>query len=250
MPLATWWLAGYLVIIPELIFLNNEPLWKIITTPVYTFLMSGDTLGNGPLWFFISLFVVKVSGYYISRYKHFYFSSIFIILVGFVLSKYKIILPLSLSTVPIGLLFYFAGYLYSKQSVIFKNKYLIILLILMLVICNYYYSSYVDVHLNKVKYGNYFIFSFASLLTIPVLIYLSEMISSKILSFIGNKSFYFFVLHWPVFYLVKAIYSRILSINMADVHGYIYLLLLISVALSVCLATIKMFGSNQLLFGK
>ena len=70
----------------------------------------------------------------------------------------------------------------------------------------------------------------------------------KLLSWIGKNSLYFFVLHWPVFYLVKNIYCRIIFVNMSEPQGYTYLLSLQLVSFAVCLSMIKITGLKRLLF--
>lgn len=245
-PLLVWFAIGYLIQCPELLIVNNKPLWKIATSPLYHFLRSGDTPGNNPLWFLVSFFFVQILSFYIVRIKYYFIIILFLLPAGLFLGMYSVILPLSASTIPLGLFFYFAGFFYSKYCIKYDLKYFIMAVTPLFIISNILFSSYVDIHLNMLMYGNYLSFILMSFLAIIISIYFSKFFYFNFLAWVGKKSMYLLVLHWPIFYVTKISFYFIKGYS----FGYDFALALIIIAFPACMMAIKTLGSKKLLFGK
>ncbi len=127
-PLLTWFAIGYLVqLIESLVIDNNyKPLWKIVAKPFYRLLLYGEIPNNEPLWFLLSLFFVQILSFYVVKNRNYAIFILLFLAVGYLLEIHSVILPLSASTIPLGLFFYIAGYLYSKYSIEYDSKYFII----------------------------------------------------------------------------------------------------------------------------
>jgi hypothetical protein len=159
---------------------------------------------------------------------------------------YSVILPLAAITIPLGLFFFFLGFLYSRHHSKYNLNYLIIFIAPFFIIINVLLGSYVDVHFNRLIYGNYFSFASLSILAIIITIYFSKHFHLNFLTWTGQKSMYFLVLHWPIFALIKNIFYIIKAKPVGD----IFALVLIVAGFPACMIFVKIFGPNKLLFGK
>lgn len=230
-PLLFWGAFGYLILFPILINIYQQELWKIIFLPLYHLLLSGDFLGNTPLWFLFSLFCVQVLSFFFVKFKYFFIGIILLLVVGFYMERSSVILPLGASIWPLGLFFYFSGFIYIKYLGDYDLKNFIIITLPLFVIFNLFSFSYVDVHVNKVQYGNYFAFVLLSLFGIIYSIYFSKFMKFNFLVWTGQRSLYFFVIHWPIFNIVKYLYKT--YVGKPAGYGYFFILLL-----SACLGSV------------
>ena len=223
-PLFFWTLLGYIITIPVQVAWRHKPLLEIITSPLYNFIKSGDTIGNPPLWFLLSLFMVQLIAYYLAKIKD--AASLLLLLLlftgGYFLERSSVILPVGASTIPLGLTFYFLGYFFSKYSLSIKSEKLATFLLVVFVICNLYQWSYVDIHMNSIKYGSYISYLPMSIMAIMLCIYFSKFIKSDILSWAGKNSMYFFVLHWPILAAIEIM----CSIFGISTTGYVFAFIL------------------------
>lgn len=231
-----WFTIGYLILCPELIMIDHKPLWKIVVSPFYRLFRYGELLGNAPLWFLLSLIFVQVLSFYVVRIKYYFVFILLLLLAGFFLQMNSVILPLGASTWPLGLFFYFSGYIYTKYFDCYDLKLFIIVSIPIFILGNIFLFSYVDVHYNKIEYGYYFSFVFLSLLGILFLLYFAKFIQINFLVWAGVKSLHFFVLHWPIYYILKISYTSYVGELIGS--KFAFPLLLIATYL-VCFITIK-----------
>jgi len=246
-PMMVWFSIGYIIKCPESIIIDNKPLWKIAFLPVYHFLHSGDTPGNDPLWFLLSLFLVKILFFLIIKIKYYYILIPLLLPLGILASEHSVILPLAAHTIPIGLFFCFLGYVYGTYNNKMHNvKNLIILPTLFFILFNILFASYVDIHFNRLIYGDYMSFVTLSLLAIMIVIYTASRFKSNFLTWTGENSIYFLVLHWPIFYLIKYGFY-IIRVNPV---GEAFALALLLIGLPICMITPKILKSNTLLFGR
>lgn len=237
-PMVIWTVIGYLIEVPKLLIYDSAPLLKIILWPAYSFVMHGDTRGNDPLWFLFSLFVVKVVMLFISQRTNavIFALVIFMSVLSYFFHAFDLMLPFGLSTVPLGLFFTTVGYVYGKINLRIQNYLAVIMFVVALsVAC--LYPSYVDVHLNRLWYGNYFSYQLISILCILVLLSLLNLLNGARfhgLMWVGNRSMYFLVSHWPVFTLVMYFFK--LSGLQTSGWGYFTALSVTSIAISVLIA--------------
>jgi len=209
-PMIIWTLIGYALTIPELIN-DGLPIWKIIIKPAFVLFRYGDTLGNSPLWFLFSLFFVRISLKLLTNLKLGFIIAFTIsfALLGFLFNYKNFNLPLGLISYPIGMFFSLAGFVCNQLNIKQNMTKLNIVLIACTLLISLFFFSYVDLHLNITWYGSYWGYIFGSLLAINSLLVLFKNLKIKSLAWIGNKSLYFFVIHWPVFYIIQHIFKFI-----------------------------------------
>jgi len=235
-PMIFWAVVGYLVFCPELVTLYNKPFWNMVLSPFYRFLRFGDFLGNEPLWFLLSLLFVQIVSFYIVKIRYYYIFVLLFLVAGYYMELNSIILPLGFSTLPLGLFFYFTGFVYKIYFAKHDLKYFIMIGLPVFILMNIWAFSYVDVHKNRVICGSYLAFVFLSLLGIIFSIYIARFMRCNFFVWAGQKSLYFFVLHWPVFNIVKTIYRS--YIGNSDEQRIVFGVVLFISAVSVCSVTI------------
>lgn len=236
LPMITWTLIGYFITVPKLIYYEQQPLWKVVVWPFYSFFSSGDTMGNGPLWFLFSLFIVKIIMIPLSKFSLNLLSIIMflITLLGWKLHTLNIILPLGFSTIPLGLFFTVLGFIYKEASLTKKLSRFLVPIILVLVALSLCFNSYVDIHRNSLWYGDYIYFIIISSLAILSSILVFDKFKFRFLSWVGRKSMYFLVIHWPVFTIIQ--YAYYLLDFPREGGVYSMLLGLVSILISIFFA--------------
>jgi len=209
-PMILWTLIGYALTIHELIN-DGIPIWKIIIRPAFILLRYGDTLGNAPLWFLLSLFLVRISMKLLANLKLglIIAFAISFALLGYLFNCKNFNVPLGLINYPIGMFFFLTGFVCNQLKMKQNMSKMNIVLIACTGLISMFFFSYVDFHLNITWHGNYWVYIIGSLLAINSLLVLFKNIRIKSLAWIGNKSLYFFVIHWPVFYIIQYIFKSI-----------------------------------------
>ena len=230
-----WTMVGYLITVPELLN-ENYPIWKIPIAPIVFILKNGDTIGNSPLWFLLSLFFVKILLPYIN---HLNFNrkialAILIVCIGYVFQKFNIKLPLGLDNLPLGMFFTLSGLLCKDFNILDKTIKIHLLLILPYVLLSVYFASYIDFHNNTLVYGSYGFFILNTLFAINLSLIIFKDFNFNFLSWIGEKSMIYLLIHWPIFYLIKITFNLL---NMAtETYLFVFVLILISLSFSTCIA--------------
>ncbi|WP_350628482.1 acyltransferase [Pseudoalteromonas sp. CAL260-MNA-CIBAN-0059] len=221
-PMFFWFIIGYLLFIPYLVVIEGAPIWKLFIWPAYSIISSGDTIGNSPLWFLLSLFIVRILLFFISRLSFFSILNIFLlsVLVGWLGSYYSLQLPLGLISTPIGLAFSLSGFLVGRKIKIESKSKLSIVSVLLVTLLSFFYGSYVDIHTNSLWFGDYFLYILSSIVLITFLIP-SLFFEVRSISWIGENSMIFLVSHWPIFTLIKYIW-----IYFKLETGYVYAFIL------------------------
>jgi fucose 4-O-acetylase-like acetyltransferase len=227
-PMVIWTLIGYLLIIPELI-IKGYPFWKIPINPVYNLLVYGETMGNAPLWFLLSLFLVSVTMKLMADLK---LNLIIVITIslaflGFFLQYANIKVPLGLINYPIGMFFALSGVICNQLNMKHKITKMNLFLLAITIFMSLSFASYVDIHHNSIRFGFYWAYIINSLLAINSSIVIFGILKFKLLAWIGKKSLTYLVLHWPVFYIIEGLFKLIHIPR----EGYFYILILSSVAI-------------------
>lgn len=246
-PMIVWLTIGYIILIPYLFFVEKSPIWKIVIWPAYSLISSGDTIGNSPLWFLLSLFIVRVLLFFITK-----LSFILILIITFILLLIgwfefynSINLPFGLVSTPIGLLFSLSGFLIKSKFKIDKKNNFSIVVCLFVLLFTSYFNSYVDIHTNTLWFGSYFLYIATSILLITFLVPVVSF-ELKPISWFGVNSMIFLVIHWPIFTLVKYIW---IYLGLELGYGYVITLASTSIVLGVCLG-LKLSDKELLLDGK
>jgi len=205
MPMFKWAIIGYIIRIPEYL-VKGETIDVILLKPVLSLVQSGDLYGNIPLWFILSLFMVRITIKFMVNLSLIFqitFSVVFAV-IGWNFQRLNLTsLPLGFISFPIGMFFTLSGFICNQLKLKrVRNKFSLPLLILTLLM-SLSYSSYIDVHMNKLWYGNYWTFIINSFLAINLSLMLFANVRSKLLEWFGRKSIIYLVAHWPVFYIVN-----------------------------------------------
>ena len=174
------------------------------------------TIPCGPSWFLLVLFLVEVLFYYFKKiFDNDGILGIAISVCGLIsyvnsLSEYQVYTPWHLEAVLTGIVFYYIGYLISKNINVFdmllKNKFKSFCLGLLLgvigVICAYF-NRRVSMHANL--YGSITLFYIGSLAIIFGLIIFVRLFMKKSLFFknIGKRTLFYLAYHFPFVYIIK-----------------------------------------------
>lgn len=232
-PMFIWTLIGYLLTMPAA-FVKGESVWKVLSDPLLFLFWYGDTIGNSPLWFLLSLFFVRIGLRLIINLSSLYLFSLTFCFacIGWVLYFFKLeILPLGFTTFPLGIFFASLGIIFNRFQVVDTARKIEIWVILISVLASFLFASYVDVHRNALWYGSYWFFILSSILAIVASLLLFEGSKCKVLAVIGKKSMIYLILHWPVFYVVKQ-FCYFLGVSQNNYY-YIIILFTTSVGFSI-----------------
>ncbi|QDO93699.1 acyltransferase family protein [Formosa sediminum] len=232
-PMLIWTTVGYLLTIPGLL-MGNYPLWKIPIAPLFFLVSSGDTIGNSPLWFLLSLFFIKIVFPFIARVNLNLkkIIAISLLCLSWVFEKNNIKIPFGLHSFPLGLFFTLSGLICKEFRVpdrIIKSG---LWLVLPYIVLSIFFASYVDFHNNNLVYGNYWLFTLNALFAINLCLVLFREVNLKILSWIGEKSLVYLVIHWPIFFLIKISF---VFLNIST-ENYLYVVSLFVIA--ICISTL------------
>lgn len=246
-PFSFWYLFGYFLFAFPTQESTKPILWQLFVTPILRVIHLGQSPGNNPLWFLLSLFCVKLFAHSFLRIKHNAWISLILLSVGWRLSAFPEPFPLGLQTCFLGFFFYSMGYFARQTEVLKLLGYKLTFLLLIGMICIQIFApSNVDVRTNQVTSGSYLIFAAASLGGIILLVRLCEAFSSPILQWIGRKSMHYFVLHWLIFSIVHIGYEQL----RLPALGTSYFFALCVVSGSICTLVAFLDRGIPAIFGK
>lgn len=210
-PYISWMIIGHIVYCIYLYISGFHDSKLYIVYPIKQFFFDSAIIGNLPLWFLLSLFVVRFIANKILKLR--LNLSIVLLLLGIIcylsslLPPFKVIL---LANVPTGLFFFLIGYAINQRRSTFtvehiKNKYIFyvctIILYLLIVIFG---QCYVDMRVNILWDGSYLCWLIGSVPACLAINIISRMkIFCKLgLEWIGRNSMMFYVTHWVIFYII------------------------------------------------
>ncbi len=203
----------------------------------------GGVTSNMPIWFLLSLSVVRIVFLLANKIKA-TIPLIFIsIIIAYLLSRYEINEPCYLGNIALGLFFFGMGYMLRGFQ---YNKWLVIIVAVIYVICYFFFPSNVDVRDNHVTSGNYWGFLISALCAIILLNNIFKMIpflsANNVLVHIGQNSMSYYLLHWPLITLVLGV-VHIFDLNLPNT-------LLFVTSLLVCVFILpilnKLFHANRM----
>lgn len=196
-----------------------------ILSPLRTLLHEGAVVGNSPLWFLFTLFLVRLIFIIIyKRTKKIVMVITFLsVVVPFVLCLNKFHDFYYISNVCSGLFFYIMGfYLKDKQ---YEMKYMVLGLLFYLLYAIYYHS-YFDFRSNQIN-PSFYILCFLSCIG-GIIVYnniFKRLFSNfKILEYIGRNSMSYYVLHWIVLGVMSILFKYILNFEDGYLLFSIYLI--------------------------
>lgn len=182
-------------------------------------------IGSAPLWFLTSwVLTIIVFTYLMRLIKSKNISSVTIFVVGLlgtlILNKLPILLPWSIDTVLLMVLFMYCGYLIKEKNglnIIQKDKTLILILVL-LTICISQINGPTNISVRE--YGNsLFLYIMAGITGSIILILLSKylenikFIGNRIFAYIGENTIILLAFHLMCFYMIDVVFDFVIDIN-------------------------------------
>ena len=184
-----------------------------VLSPFKSLLRYGCVTGNDPLWFLLTLFLVRVV---YTTLKKYHVSTIYIVSFcafwGFLCNQLSIVTePRYMGNFFTGLLFYSTGHFWTNfEGKILPppyKKYLVASIMIFTILVYFVYPSAVDLFYNKTLYGNYFIWIIHSILCIITLNNLLKRVPDfQVLRSIGEYSMTYYVFHRLIIFGVQNVF--------------------------------------------
>lgn len=206
---------------------GTETLLTCVQKAFISFVTHGNIVGNGALWFLLSLFIVREFANIIIKRN---LSLPLLIVICFLLSlglyhwgwyNYS----WWVGNIFSGLFFFLLGYwLKGKED---TTLLIILPAFIMLVFIIAHFTGLIDfpylyMHANKMYNGNYVLFFIMAVAGIVVTNNLFKIsytsFSIKILEYIGRNSMNIYVTHWILFVLVSFIAKNLLHVESDGIH--------------------------------
>lgn len=210
-PFIIFSIIGHLLYCVQL-YIEKDYYWgHYILSPFKALLRYGCVIGNEPLWFLLSLFIIRILYTLIKNYKiSFFLVIILCLLIGSTCNYLDITEPRYLGNVATGLLFYSVGNLWQGYRDIFNKTIYFVLLLLCTIFLYFIYPSAIDSFYNKTIYGNYFIWIIHSILCIISINYLfSKLPPIKFFQNIGKNSMPYYIVHRVIIFTIQDIFLLI-----------------------------------------
>lgn len=173
-------------------------LGPYIVTPVMQLVKQGSFYGNLPLWFLLTLFIVKVLACRYCQYRNWAIVvAIVVIFLSFLLNRIDLEYPYYLSNVLSGMFFYTMGCLLRQKQ---YSKMILLTSIIIYLIVGIICYTQVDMRSNRVSEGEYALWPLFSLSGIIILNNIFKLANVKVacLVYIGKNSMDFYVTHWLI----------------------------------------------------
>lgn len=216
-------IIGQLVFWAMWVMQGNEVDIDYVLRPLRTLLHEGAVVGNSPLWFLLTLFLVRLI--FIFLYKRqrnrIKIITVISIVIPFVLCLVDFHDLYYISNVCSGLFYYIMGF-YLKDNQ-YKKIYLIIGLLFYLIYV-FYFPSYFDFRSNIIK-PSFYILCIVSCLG-GIIVYnniFKRLPNFKILEYIGRNSMSYYVLHWIVLGIMSILFKYSLELNDGCLLFYMYI---------------------------
>lgn len=173
---------------------------------------NGAVEGNPPLWFLLSLFLVKIVFSFIRKHidSRIILSAIAVSAFAFSYLQAGKDIPLTFQHTSSGLFFYIIGYLLKDIQF---NHLLGLFTLLGYLGLQLILPTVVNMRGNFPEYGKYFLWPFSSLMGIVAINNITKrtQISSKTLEYVGKQSMFFYTWHWIIILCLQFINSKWIS---------------------------------------
>lgn len=197
-------------------------------------LFAGAVSDNAPLWFLISLFVVRVVFAWLKKRSINTWMIIFgSLTLSYALSFIPAFKPYYLANIFLGLFFFSIGNKLQKTPAVSDNDYLV-LLILPIALLYLIRTSFVDFRTNTLMEGNYLIYCLMSLLAILGWNKLFKKLEySKprggYFCNIGANSLFYYCTHWIILRILVEVFKPFMSGTLLFVLCFVSLLIILFV---------------------
>lgn len=203
-------LESLFIIIHKFFYQNVYFNWEIFLKPYWVV---------GPMWFLLGLFFTSVFFAIIAKcFKNTYVIialSILLGIIGYLLSIYKISLPIYIDSALSMIIFYCFGYFLRKfkflDKLTTKSSIIIGIICLAIYFIGVFFPLYNDPKLNKLP-NSYLLFIISACSAIIAFLLLSKFLLrfryiSNLFSFYGKESLIVFIWHCFTFYLFYLLFS-------------------------------------------
>ena len=227
-PFITYSFLGYCVDCIRLWQEGATQIDQFIINPIFQLLKQGSIFGNLPLWFLLSLYMVRlIASWSCQKKKRSIIVALIAICLSFLLNQVGFIYPYYISNILSGTFFYTIGYLLANKQ--YSRILLMISAITYSIICVVLYTQ-VDMRTNEIYEGYYFLWPIFSLSGIIILNNLIRILDIKAiwLEYIGKYSMDYYVTHWLIISIIM-IGFKWLGISC---EGYSALLIIILIMVS------------------
>lgn len=196
--------------------------------PIVGFLLcnGSEMIHNVPLWFLLCLFIVEIFYYGLLQNagikKNVLWLSFFVF-AGYLNYRYNpALLPFSLGTAMVAIVFYGTGYLCGQYRLL-KSNVLGVLFSFIITILVAGYNGRIYMHINY--YSNYLLFFIGALagiyMTMCLSVYLTKLVKFSFISFIGRNTLLICGFHLMVFSLLKGILFFVFHFNLQSLEQVI-----------------------------
>lgn len=182
-----------------------------LLTPLKWAFITGSFTGNLPLWFLLSLFVVKGVVVVADKYN---LSKIMLLLVALIVSGGGTLLQLHTTHViywifssALGMVFYIAGFYLRNMQ--YHSKWVKIAGALCFCVSIFMFPSMVNIHMDTTVKGYWMVYVMGSIGSIIVLnnLFRLHVFQLPLLQSIGRNSMDYYCAHWILFYIVILIFD-------------------------------------------
>lgn len=186
--------------------------------------------GNAPLWFLISLFIVKNTYNFLVDKINFLVLIVMCFAIAYCGCLFEIKIPRWLFNIALGMCFYAVG------SRLRNHQYSKSVFVLSIIVCtciSVFCPSHVDMFPNILKYGNYIVYFFYAISCVVIINNLSKItppnccnsLILRCLANTGRRSMYYYVTHWIWLCICEAIFADYLGWGKDSQHYFIFMLL-------------------------
>lgn len=214
-PFVKYSVIGYIVYVFALIVSGDENWIHYILTPIKSLLYYGSIPINYPLWFLLSLFMVRLIAKPIVEAKSSVLIigvSLFCFLTGFVFNSYNITEPDYLLNVVTGTAFFLLGYIFRDIQYM---KFMGILAAVIYILLEMFAFSSVEMRHNLLETGSYLVWPIICLSGIILSNNMSKVLQLKnnnIFVVAGRNSMMLFVWHYPIIVIIQTLYLFIFKL--------------------------------------
>lgn len=210
-PFLMFSLLGTLVHSVHLFLTGDSSIASHILVPLKDILMFGSLEGNKPLWFLLTLILVRILFKLTGTDKQVLIPGSILSVVAAWLCHTYVSVPYYIGNTFLGFFFFSLGYLLKDWE---ENKYLAYVAILVYLAFVVYLPSIFDFRGNTSIFGHYFVFPIEAAAGIVALNNVAHRVcrhfTPRMLCFAGRQALLLYVCHWIIYGIVQIIWIDLL----------------------------------------
>ena len=222
-PFIKYTLLGYIFYCLVKYVDGDASKYVFFVQPIKDLLLMGACSCNLPLWFLLTLFVVRVITYLGAREKVYLVLLVIMTGVGAVSLHYlEYEKPVYVANICSGCFFFIMGYMLKTTQ--FSRIFFVIASILYL--ATLFFPSAVDMFPNKLMHGEYFLWLVGSIAGCILFNNVFAFLKNgrlKIFAFVGRNSMLFYCFHWVILTIANLI-KKLSAIEMSGQALFFYYL--------------------------